>query len=259
MYLWLDDFRLPPQDGRAWVWAKNIETAKRYLETEPVTFASLDHDMGACADCLGGLTPEEWLERHTYRSMPHCDHLGTGYTLVCWMEMTGHWPLEKPVVHSMNPDGRKRMQLAIDRHYDHGPVSPVPVEERPHGTPVLAANEDPAQTGERADPEGAPRAAVARPLGRQNRRRTPPVDPTLDGGRPRSVGFTLTVTLESVAEGEAVDVVADAYRRLSDLIDASEIVAWETQTASVDGEDLSDADLDTALLLSQPGVTYETE
>jgi hypothetical protein len=38
------------------------------------------------------LTPDEWLEKQDYASMPNCSHFGTGYDLVCWMEETGHWP-----------------------------------------------------------------------------------------------------------------------------------------------------------------------
>jgi hypothetical protein len=52
------------------------------------------------------------------RNVPHCEHFGTGYQLVCWMEETGNWPQEKPTVHSRNPAGRFKMQQAINRHYD---------------------------------------------------------------------------------------------------------------------------------------------
>lgn len=119
--LWLDDMR-PAPDG--WLWVKNIEDAKRYLAAGQVECASLDHDLGACATCMNGCTPEQWLESTGYRSMPNCEHFGTGYQLVCWMEETGHWPLDKPRVHSANPAGRARMQQAIDREWqrraEHG-------------------------------------------------------------------------------------------------------------------------------------------
>lgn len=119
MKLWLDDWRLAPP---GWWWAKDYGDAVR-LVREAQTIgevwedASLDHDLGACLDCLGGRTVEEWLEQMEYQTMPHCEHVGTGYTFVCWMEEQNCWPKEKPRVHSMNAVGRKRMQLAIDRHY----------------------------------------------------------------------------------------------------------------------------------------------
>lgn len=115
MKLWLDDWRLPPID---WVWAKTAEDAIAYLKTGDVEEASLDHDLGACPACLDGLTAEQWMEKHTYQSMPHCDHFGTGTTVVNWMEEHNMWPVVKPKVHSLNPIGRARMQAAIDKHYD---------------------------------------------------------------------------------------------------------------------------------------------
>ena len=66
---------------------------------------------------MGGMCAEEWLVKSGYQAMPHCDHFGTGYTLVCWMEETGIWPKEKPTVHSANPVGRARMRAAIDRSW----------------------------------------------------------------------------------------------------------------------------------------------
>lgn len=69
---------------------------------------------------MGGRTVEEWLALSGYQSMPHCSHVGTGYDLVCWMEQTGHWPRQKPLVHSANPVGAARMRQAIDRHYEGG-------------------------------------------------------------------------------------------------------------------------------------------
>ena len=112
--LWLDDMR-PAPDG--WVWVKTVEEAKRHLETGQVLRASLDHDLGACNTCMGGRTAEQWLDESKFTQMPNCDHFGTGYTLVCWMEETGHWPMKMPLVHSANPAGRARMQQAILREW----------------------------------------------------------------------------------------------------------------------------------------------
>lgn len=113
--LWLDDVRPAPE---GWLHVKTDDEARKVMATQTVRRASLDHDLGACDACMKGRTPEEWLVDHNMQAMPNCDHVGTGYSFVCWMEVTGMWPLEKPTVHSANPVGRAKMQTAIDRHYD---------------------------------------------------------------------------------------------------------------------------------------------
>lgn len=113
--LWLDDIRPAPE---GWLHVKTADEAKSYLSSGKVIRASLDHDLGACDKCLRGKTPEEWLVASGYQQMPNCEHFGTGYTLVCWMEETGHWPIEKPFVHSRNPAGRLKMNLAINREWE---------------------------------------------------------------------------------------------------------------------------------------------
>lgn len=113
--LWLDDMR-PAPDG--WVHVKTADEAAKLIKGGNVRHASLDHDLGACDECLGGRSPEQWLEETDFTQMPNCDHFGTGYTLVCWMEKTGCWPKEKPTVHSRNPAGRAKMQVAIDRRWE---------------------------------------------------------------------------------------------------------------------------------------------
>lgn len=112
--LYLDDLRAVP-DG--WVLVKTIAAAKEQLKTGKVIKASLDHDLGACETCMAGRTVNQWLEATNWEEMPNCTHFGTGYDLVKWMEKTGHWPKEKPTVHSANPKGRKRMQEVIDRNW----------------------------------------------------------------------------------------------------------------------------------------------
>lgn len=119
MNLWLDDVRDPRAFGAiGFVWVKTVEEAKALLQTGDVERASLDHDLGACSVCLNGRTESEWLAAHDYQQMPNCAHFGTGYDLVCWMEDTGHWPKQKPAVHSANPVGAARMRQAIQRHYE---------------------------------------------------------------------------------------------------------------------------------------------
>lgn len=115
--LWLDDVRPAPE---GWVHVKTDAEARVLLEQGIVRAASLDHDLGACKECMGDMEDaEDWLSRNKYVSMPNCEHFGTGYTLVCWMEETGHWPQKEPSVHSANPAGRFKMQMAIKRHYHH--------------------------------------------------------------------------------------------------------------------------------------------
>ena len=118
MNLWLDDIRDPAHYGAiGFVWVKTVQEAKEHLLRGDVKRASLDHDLGACADCLGDRTAEDWLIQHGGMAMPNCDHFGTGYDLCVWMAETGHWPQEKPTVHSANPVGRERMRGVIDRYF----------------------------------------------------------------------------------------------------------------------------------------------
>lgn len=114
VHLWLDDLRPAPA---GWTHAKTVAEAQALLEHEDVDMASLDHDLGACDQCMGGRSVGEWMAEWAYQSMPHCDHAGTGYTLVCWMRDTGLKPRQKPFVHSANPDGARRMRQALDELY----------------------------------------------------------------------------------------------------------------------------------------------
>jgi hypothetical protein len=116
--LWLDDVRPAPA---GWIHVKTVEQAKALLTAGRVRKASLDHDLGACDVCMAMYcrdeTPsvEKWLARSQSQSMPHCEHVGTGYQLICWMEETGYWPKELLRVHSSNPAGRAKMEMAITR------------------------------------------------------------------------------------------------------------------------------------------------
>jgi hypothetical protein len=115
MRVFVDDVR--PLPAGFDVLCRSVEGFKLLLRTGKVIFASLDHDMGACRACtitgqsVGDMrTPET-----TYTNW--CPHADDGTKLVNWMEQTGHWPVEKPVVHSMNPVGAARMRAVIDKHY----------------------------------------------------------------------------------------------------------------------------------------------
>lgn len=118
MKLWLDDVRDPAQHGAiGYVWVKTVGDAKAKLLTGEVEKASLDHDLGACDACLAGRGAEQWLVENDYMAMPNCTHVGTGYDLCVWMAETGHWPKERPRVHSANPVGRERMCGVIERYF----------------------------------------------------------------------------------------------------------------------------------------------
>lgn len=112
--LWLDDHRPAPY---GWVGVTTLAAAKLSLETGRVDRASLDHDLGACETCMDGRDVKEWLEAHNFQTMPHCEHVGTGYDLCVWMAETGHWPTQKPAVHSANPVGRHRMNGVISKYF----------------------------------------------------------------------------------------------------------------------------------------------
>jgi len=116
MKLWLDDIRPAPS---GWHHVKNIREAKDVLITGLVTHASLDHDLGACSECMQGKSVEEWMADHNNQAMPNCTHFGTGYDLVTWMEENKIWPTEYINVHSANPVGRARMQQVMAKNVPH--------------------------------------------------------------------------------------------------------------------------------------------
>lgn len=113
--LFLDDIRTCPSD---WLLVRALDDAKLHLESNQVAEASLDHDLGACEVCMGGRSVEEWMVLSDYQSMPHCEHVGTGYDLCLWMAETGFWPAQPPTVHSANPVGRERMEGVIARYWN---------------------------------------------------------------------------------------------------------------------------------------------
>lgn len=116
--IFLDDIRKTPAGYiRTYTVLETIEMLKKY--NGRVEILSLDHDLGACDECTGGRTAEEWLAESNGQSMPHCDHVGTGYKVVLWMEEQMHAAIpsfqlpEKIIVHSANPVGRSNMERGI--------------------------------------------------------------------------------------------------------------------------------------------------
>ena len=93
MKIWLDDIRECP-DG--WLHARSVNEAiglVRHHTGHGWEAVSLDHDLGDFA----------------YDG-------GDALKFVLWMAEHGIWPEDKPVVHSMNPVGRKNMEALIERY-----------------------------------------------------------------------------------------------------------------------------------------------
>lgn len=107
--LWLDDIRKPPT--HQWKWVEDAKTAIEVLKTKRVIFASLDHD----------LAPGQYVGHPNYKP----GTAGTGYEVAEFLEFSarspGGDPLVLPVdgvrVHSMNPEGSRRMIQAIIKAY----------------------------------------------------------------------------------------------------------------------------------------------
>lgn len=104
--LWLDDIREPWNHGCVgWTWVKTAEDAIELLKKEFVEEASLDHDLAP--------------EHYPFSDVPESQYTQkTGYDVVLWLEQNPeYWPKNGVRVHSMNPVGRQRMQVVVDRHY----------------------------------------------------------------------------------------------------------------------------------------------
>lgn len=98
MNLWLDDIREAPE---GWHHARSVMEAIDAALNNEIDQMSLDHDLGF--DHYAGVVDS---------GTPN------GYHFVMWMRETGHWPKQKPTVHSQNPDGARWMRAAIDRYFE---------------------------------------------------------------------------------------------------------------------------------------------
>lgn len=107
MKMWLDDVREPWKHGcLGWEWVKTAEAAIELLKTGAVTHASLDHDLAPEHYC-----PEDKLAKPSWGAQ-------TGYAVVAWLEVNPQfWPVNGTRCHSMNPVGKARMEVVIERHY----------------------------------------------------------------------------------------------------------------------------------------------
>lgn len=116
--MWLDDMRDPVNFGAMGAtWVKNYDEAIALLKTGKVTFASLDHDIGACQDCIdsGKHIGDMKTEETTFFNV--CPHAKTGYDVAVYIEEHNIWPSHGMRCHSMNPVGRGRIEQIITRHY----------------------------------------------------------------------------------------------------------------------------------------------
>lgn len=105
MKLWLDDVREPWKHGcLGWEWAKTAQEAIMLLKTGRVTVASLDHDLSDEHYPFANVNPRDYKEQ-------------TRMAVVEFMEETGTWPVDGVSVHSINPVGRRRMELVIKKNY----------------------------------------------------------------------------------------------------------------------------------------------
>jgi hypothetical protein len=120
-WLYLDDYRRVPDEN--WTLAKTYADCLLFLKAGNVEYLSLDHDIGACADCIRQgkhigdmLTPET-----TFVNC--CPHEKTGYDVVKWLceELFVHgndyWPMKRPMCHSANPVGRNRIEGTVASYW----------------------------------------------------------------------------------------------------------------------------------------------
>jgi hypothetical protein len=112
MKLWVDDHRAAP---RGWRSVRSVASAKVYLEQGLVTDISLDHDMGACAECTARGRHIGRMTRRGNTFYDYCAHVPSGYDLCLWMEQTGRWPRGSVRVHSANRACARRMLAVIER------------------------------------------------------------------------------------------------------------------------------------------------
>lgn len=116
--LWLDDVRDPRKYGAiGFAWAKDYNEAVALIKTGEVSFASLDHDIGACEECVAASLHIGDMESPETTFYNHCPHAKSGYDFLCFIEESNLWPSDGIRVHSMNPVGRQRMQQVIESHY----------------------------------------------------------------------------------------------------------------------------------------------
>lgn len=112
--LYLDDVRKCPF---GYTLARSVEEAIDVMLRWTVTDASLDHDLGACAECL----QREEVAAAAATGAFLCEHVPNGMAFVNWMKRTNVWPVNKPTVHSANGAKAPLMREEIERHFPRRP------------------------------------------------------------------------------------------------------------------------------------------
>lgn len=108
-----------------WLLVRTADEAKAVLEMGQVDRCSLDHDLGACDECIVAGTHIGDMATSDTTFFHWCPHVPDGTELARWMAETGHWSAEKPMIHSMNIAGRDRMQSLIDRFWGQPAQGPM--------------------------------------------------------------------------------------------------------------------------------------
>ena len=111
--LLIDDFRDLPSDRTE----RNYKDGIEALKAEQWDILYLDHDLGACKDCVSkGLSVGDMLTPETtfYNT---CSHEKTGYDILTWLEGNKQFLPQKIILVTANPVGRKRMELVIEKLY----------------------------------------------------------------------------------------------------------------------------------------------
>lgn len=106
MKLWLDDLRHPPLNNEWW-WARTADEAIWYLGHCAIEVASLDHDLADIHYIQEASLTKEQMESYGKEK--------TGYDVISWMERNGIWP-KRVIIHSLNPEGAKKMFEVAGRH-----------------------------------------------------------------------------------------------------------------------------------------------
>jgi hypothetical protein len=121
MKLFVDDFRSPPE---GWKLARTMREAQEIMLHYEIEELSLDHDLGACEDCIMADKHIGDMETPETTFMNWCPHYEDGTRLVQWMIEQKIWPRKKPEVHSANPLGRARMRALIEQYGPYPAQSP---------------------------------------------------------------------------------------------------------------------------------------
>lgn len=115
--MYLDDMSPIPETWDNCTLVKTSQDAIEFLKNNKVFAISLDHDLGACDSCMEGKTVESWLLENNGTSMPNCEHFGTGYTVLLWIEEQVIFNTYIPpiiFIHTANPSARIKMLAAVD-------------------------------------------------------------------------------------------------------------------------------------------------